>query len=157
MSQILVQGIPTDQAEALRGGGTDANGQTPLIRISRGPGNPCRHCLGLIADGDEKLVLSYRPFTGLQPYAESGPIFLHRNACRRYEASGLPAWFSYMDSALIRGYDQDDWIRYDTGQVVRGPELADTARQILAREGVAYVHIRSKFNCFQCRVDRAPG
>ena len=29
----------------------------------------------------------------------------------------------------------------------------DTARQILAREDVAYVHIRSKFNCFQCRVD----
>lgn len=155
MSQILVQGIPTDQVEALRGGGPDANGQAPLIRVSHGAANPCRHCLQLIADGDEKLVLSYRPFTSLQPYAESGPIFLHRHACRRYEAFGLPAWFSYMDAALIRGYDRDDWIRYDTGQVVRGPELADTAPQILAREDVAYVHIRSKFNCFQCRVDRA--
>ena len=155
MSQILVQGIPTDHVEALRGGGPDANGQAPLVRVSRGPANPCRHCLQLIADGDEKLVLSYRPFTSLQPYAESGPIFLHRHACRRYEAFGLPAWFAYMDAALIRGYDRDDWIRYDTGQVVRGPELANTARQILAREDVAYVHIRSKFNCFQCRVDRA--
>lgn len=155
MSQIFVQGIPTDYVEAIRGGGPDANGQAPLAQVSRGLRNPCRHCLGLIADGDEKLILSYRPFTSLQPYAESGPIFLHRRTCSRYEAFELPAWFSYMDSALIRGYDQDDWIQYDTGQVVRGPELADTARQILAREDVAYVHIRSKFNCFQCRVDRA--
>jgi Protein of unknown function (DUF1203) len=154
MSQILVQGIPTAYVDAIRGGGPDANGQAALAQVSRGLGNPCRHCLGLIEDGDQKLVLSYRPFTSLQPYAETGPIFLHQAACSRYEARELPAWFSYMDPALIRGYDQDDWIRYETGQVVRGSELAEAVSAILAREDVAYVHVRSKFNCFQCRVDR---
>lgn len=155
MSQILVQGIPTEYVDAIRRGGPDANGQAALIEVSRGLGNPCRHCLNLIEDGDQKLVLAYRPFTSLQPYAETGPIFLHRAGCRRYEACELPAWFSYMDPALIRGYGQDDWIKYETGQVVRGSALADVAAAILASDDVAYVHVRSKFNCFQCRVDKA--
>jgi hypothetical protein len=60
-----------------------------------------------------------------------------------------------MDPAIIRGYGSDDWIRYDTGHVVAGPELDAACRRILADDTVAYVHIRSKFNCFQCRVDRA--
>jgi hypothetical protein len=59
-----------------------------------------------------------------------------------------------MDPALVRGYGNDDWIRYDTGSVVRGPELTDACQRILTDDTVAYVHIRSKYNCFQCRVDR---
>ena len=154
MSKILVQGITTEYVEAIRSGGADANGQTAVVQVSRGLGNPCRHCLGLIEDGDDKLVLSYRPFTSLQPYAETGPIFLHRRECSKYEASALPAWFSYMDAALVRGYDHADWIRYETGRVVRGPELLEASSAILNSAEVAYVHVRSKFNCFQCRIDR---
>jgi hypothetical protein len=155
MGQIIVQGIPSDYVDAIRRGGADANGQTAVVQVSRGPGNPCRHCLRLIDDGDEKLVLSYRPFTSLQPYAETGPIFLHRSACIRYDAKSLPAWFSFLDPALIRGYGRDDWIRYETGQVVPGSELSSAAVATLAHDSVAYVHVRSKFNCFQCRIDRA--
>ncbi|MBI3746164.1 MAG: DUF1203 domain-containing protein, partial [Chloroflexi bacterium] len=114
----------------------------------------CRHCLQLIADGEDKLVLSYRPFTSLQPYAEAGPVFLHARGCERYEADTLPAWFAFLAPALVRGYDARDWIRYETGRVVDGPELEARCRQILADDDVAYVHIRSKFNCFQCRVER---
>jgi hypothetical protein len=67
----------------------------------------------------------------------------------------VPAWFDFMDPAIVRGYDGEDWIRYDTGDVVRGPVIADACRTILADPTVAYVHVRSKFNCFQCRIDRA--
>lgn len=59
------------------------------------------------------------------------------------------------DPAAIRGYGADHWIRYDTGQIVRGAELTAACEQILSDETIAYVHIRSKFGCFQCRVDRA--
>jgi hypothetical protein len=125
-----------------------------LVRIAEGLANPCRHCLGLIAPGDAKLVLAYRPFDRLQPYAETGPIFLHKDPCERYESEARPAWFDYLDPAIVRGYDGDDWIRYDTGDVVRGPELTTACQAILSDPTVAYVHVRSKYNCFQCRVDR---
>jgi len=154
MTQFVVRGISSDLVDAIRSGGPDANGQTAIAQVSRGPGDPCRHCLRLIDDGEDKLILSYRPFSTLQPYAEVGPIFLHRKSCQRYEAEELPAWFSHLQPALIRGYGQDDWIRYETGQVVPGTKLSEACREILAREDVSYVHIRSKFNCFQCRVDQ---
>jgi hypothetical protein len=154
MMKLAVQGIPTAHADQLRRGGPDAHGQAALRRRAEGQGNPCRHCLQLIAEGDEKLVLAYRPFAGLQPYAETGPVFLHARDCERYAADALPAWFAFMAPALVRGYDANDWIVYETGSVVDGPELEAACRRILANDAVAYVHIRSKFNCFQCRVER---
>jgi hypothetical protein len=152
--RLLVRGIPSEEAERIRTGGADANGQPALIRVAEGVANPCRHCLGLIAEGEHKLVLAYRPFAAAQPYAEVGPIFLHARPCARYEADALPGWFAFLDPALVRGYGSDDWILYPTGSVVAGAELGEACRRILADEAVAYVHIRSKFNCFQCRVDR---
>ncbi len=152
--KLAVQGIPSENARSLRAGGADANTQPALRRIAQGMMNPCRHCLQLIDDGDEMLVFSYRPFDQAQPYAETGPVFLHAAECQRYDSDRLPPWFAYMTPAVIRGYGSDDWIKYETGAVVPGGDLTATCHKILADPDVAYVHIRSKFNCFQCRVDR---
>jgi hypothetical protein len=153
--KLAVRGIDSEFVNLVRSGGADANGQPALSTKAVGPANPCRHCLQPIAQGDDKLVLAYRPFTGLQPYAEVGPIFLHQRECQRYEGDRLPDWFAYLQPALIRGYGQDDWIRYETGKVVAGSELGAECERILSNPEVAYVHIRSKYNCFQCRVERA--
>ena len=152
--KLAVQGIPSEHVELIRHAGTDANGQPAVTRVAEGVANPCRHCLELIAEGEEKLVLAYRPFDALHPYAEVGPIFLHKTSCERYDSDKLPSWFDYLDPAIIRGYGHDDWIRYDTGDVVPGIELTAACQKILSDATVEYVHIRSKFNCFQCRVDR---
>lgn len=68
--------LPTEEVRALQRGGPDAYGMVPEKRISDGDGVPCRHCLTNVAAGKEYLVLAYRPFPDLQPYAETGPIFL---------------------------------------------------------------------------------
>lgn len=153
--RLVVRGIPTEHVHHIRAGGPDAHGHPALRRVAQGQANPCRHCLQLIPEGEEKLVLAYRPFHAAQPYAEVGPIFLHARECPAYEASALPDWFAYLTPAIVRGYGHDHWIHYETGAVVAGSELADTCQKILSRRDTAYVHIRSKFNCFQCRVDRA--
>jgi len=153
---ILVQGIQSEAFEYLRAGGVDANGQAPLLRKAEGHANPCRHCLALITPGDDMLVLSYRPFPGpSQPYAETGPIFLHARACTRYIGASMPDWFAFLDPAVIRGYDANAWIRYETGAIVSGRDLARASEHILHGDAIAFVHIRSKFGCFQCQVERA--
>jgi hypothetical protein len=151
---LRIRGIPTDEVERIRCGGPDANGQPALERVAEGVANPCRHCIGLIAEGDRKLVLAYRPFDRLQPYAETGPIFLHKDPCERYDSEALPPWFDFLDPAIVRGYGDDDWIRYETGNVVAGREIGAACLSILDDPTIAYVHVRSKYNCFQCRVDR---
>ena len=91
---IVVRGIETEYVRLVRQGGTDANGQLAVKTVAQGSSNPCRHCLGLISEGEQKLVLAHRPFDRLQPYAEVGPIFLHGEDCVRYESDRLPAWFA---------------------------------------------------------------
>lgn len=152
---VLFHAIPTEDAVRLRNGGTDAYDRLPEVLISEGHGYPCRHCLSNIAAGDEVLVLAYRPFPALQPYAETGPIFLHRKPCPRYEASEVLPPILDSPDYIVRGYGRDDRIVYGTGAVTPTEGIRDRAEELLARDDIAYAHIRSaRNNCYQCRVEK---
>ncbi len=157
MNNIVFRAMPTADARHFQNGGPDAYGQVPERRISDGDGVPCRHCLEDVAKGEPYLVLAYRPFPAPQPYAETGPIFLHAGPCARAEdAAHVPAMMARRKAHLVKGYSADDRIVYGTGQIV-GPEaLEEAASHVLARDDVAYVHVRSALNnCYTCRIDRA--
>lgn len=153
-SQIRFLPMPGDQAAAYRAGAPDAYGLAPELRVSPG-GYPCRHCLTDIAEGDTYLTLAYRPFPTLQPYAETGPIFLHAEACPRYEATEvLPPMLGSPDY-IVRGYGHDDRIVYGSGGVVATQAIMERAQELLADPTIAYLHVRSaRNNCYQCRVQR---
>jgi hypothetical protein len=123
--------------------------------VSDGPGHPCRHCLKNIDAGEELLVFAYRPFPELQPYAETGPVFLHKEPCERYAAEEvLPPVLTSPDF-IVRGYNADNRIVYGTGAVTLTPDIRSYATQLLERPEIAYVHVRSaRNNCYQCRIDR---
>jgi len=149
--------MPTKEARAYQAGAVDAYGLLPERRVSDGDGVPCRHCLQDVAAGEDYLILAYRPFPALQPYAETGPIFLHAEACERAGASHeTPAMLAKRAAHLIKGYSSDDRIVYGTGKIVPSAELTAEAAGILSREDVAYVHVRSSVNnCYTCRIERA--
>lgn len=153
---VLFKALPTETARALQKGGPDAYGLVPERRISDGDGVPCRHCLKNVAAGEAYLILAYRPFPELQPYAETGPIFLHAEACERAEdAATIPELFLETSDYIVRGYGADHRIVYGTGAVVPTPDIAEQANMILKREEVAYLHMRSaRNNCYQCRIER---
>ncbi|MBD9454039.1 DUF1203 domain-containing protein [Rhizobium sp. RHZ02] len=155
MTDIRFSAMPTANAENLWNGGTDAYGFLPETMVSDGPGHPCRHCLKNIDAGEELLVFAYRPFPELQPYAETGPVFLHKEPCERYAAEEvLPPVLTSPDF-IVRGYNADNRIVYGTGAVTLTPDIRSYATQLLERPEVAYVHVRSaRNNCYQCRIDR---
>ncbi len=156
MSTILFAAMPTPDAEHLWSGSPDSYGLRPEIRLSSGAGTPCRHCLRNIDEGVPYLTLAYRPFPALQPYAETGPIFLHAEPCLRYEAIEiLPPVLATSRDFIVRGYGSDDRIVYGTGAVTETARIVDRAEELLARDDIAYLHVRSaRNNCFQCRIDR---
>jgi hypothetical protein len=157
MTPLRFIALPTDGVRRLQSGGPDAHGQPPERHISDGDGVPCRNCLTDVAAGEPYLVLAYRPFATLQPYAECGPIFLHAEACARYADEGSPpALFAARRHLLIRGYGADERIVYGTGRQIAAADLADAAAEVLRRPAVAFVHVRSAANnCYQCRIERA--
>lgn len=148
--------LPTEAVRALQAGGPDANGQLPEVMVSDGSGNPCRHCLRDIPTGESMLILAYRPFPTVHPYAETGPIFLCAEPCERHpETSELPELFKSREIFLLRGYGADDRILYGTGQVVETRAVMDTVAKLLEQSDTAYVHMRSaSYNCFLCRIER---
>jgi hypothetical protein len=117
---------------------------------------PCRHCLRTVPAGKPYLVLAYRPFPALQAYAETGPIFLCAEECDRLpETDVMPSMFKPTPDYIVRGYDDQDRIVYGTGAVVPTGEICGRAHELLEREEIAYLHMRSaRNNCYQCRIDR---
>lgn len=154
---ITYLAMPTEEARAFQSGAPDAYGQPPERHVSDGDGIPCRHCLQNVGAGEEYLVLSYRPFPSPQPYAETGPIFLHAAPCARAaDAAGIPPSLARRVAHLIKGYSANDRIVYGTGKVVASADVDAEAARILERPEVAYVHVRSALNnCYTCRIERA--
>ena len=100
------------------------------------------------------LVLGFRPFKSLQPYAETGPIFLCGESCERYDEFRLPALYASR-TMLVRGYDQNERIIYGTGKAVSGNDIPGYASQLFEREEVAFIHVRSSSdNCFHFKMEQ---
>lgn len=153
---IRFEALPTDAARALQRGGPDAYGHQPERRISDGAGVPCRHCLKTVEAGEPYLIVAHRPFATLQPYAETGPIFLHARECERAPAGDARPAILASPDYIVRGYDAGERIVYGTGAVTPTAEIAAYAEKLLGDDRIAFVHIRSaRNNCFQCRVERA--
>ncbi|WP_085904528.1 DUF1203 domain-containing protein [Kiloniella majae] len=149
--------IPTEHARHIQAGGKDENGLVPEKLISDGNGFPCRHCLKGIEKDEEVLVISYRPFPQKQPYAESGPIFLHSKTCEAHHSNGnIPDNIQSQGITLIRGYNSDNKIVYGTGKTIKSSDIKAEALKMFEADNIAYVHARSATNnCFTCRIERA--
>ena len=146
--------IPTEIARRYQADGVDSHGLLPERRVSEGGGNPCRHCLRMIPEGAAMLVLAHRPFASLQPYAETGPIFLCADPCEAGGGVAVPEILASPDY-IVRGYGADERIVYGTGGVVATADVPARAAEVLAMPGVAFVHVRSaRNNCFQVRIER---
>jgi hypothetical protein len=147
--------LPTDSARALRSGAADAYGHTPERSISDGHGNPCRHCLQGIPKGADMLIFAHRPFQELQPYAETGPIFLCADACVQGGGPDLPEILQTSPDYLVKGYSVDERIVYGTGGIVPSDQISAYAGEVFESPEVTHVHVRSaRNNCYLLRIDR---
>jgi hypothetical protein len=147
--------LDSEKVRRLRNAALDAYGQPPEVSVSDGNGNPCRHCLAEIERGKPMLILAHRPFDSLQPYAETGPIFLCGEDCTRYpQTAGVPALYQHSEM-LIRGYDHGERIIYGSGKVINMGSIHTEAERLFADPELAFIHARSSTNnCYHFRIER---
>ncbi|MEO0362508.1 MAG: DUF1203 domain-containing protein [Pseudomonadota bacterium] len=155
-ADIRFHPLPDEAVAALRAGGPDAYG-APAERIrSSGRGVPCRCCLKDIPEGRETLLLAHRPFDELQPYAETGPIFLCADCASRPASAAPPPVVAARPEFLVKAYGDDARIRYGTGRITKTEEIPAYCAELLSEAETAFVDLRSSVNnCFICRVTRA--
>ncbi|MGR3492531.1 MAG: DUF1203 domain-containing protein [Shimia sp.] len=152
---IHFHGLPTGTVDILRNS-PDAYGLPPERHTSDGDGIPCRHCLKMVPIGAPYLTVAHRPFEGLNPYTETGPIFLCAAPCEAATPNDALPEILASPTYILRGYSADERILYGTGQVIARAEIQTRAAELLRRPEIAFVDIRSAANnCYQCRVTRA--
>jgi hypothetical protein len=150
----ILSGMPSDEAQAFRNGAKDVYGNVPEHQTSSGTGVPCRHCLKIIPKDAGVLVLAYRPFDGLHPYAETGPIFLCADECETTRAV-VPDVLTASPQYLIKGYTADQRIKYGTGAIVPQAEATTKIAELLEQSDLAFVDVRSASNnCWLMRAKR---
>ncbi len=153
---ISFQSYDAATVAALRAGGADVYGRPAERAMSDGKGKPCRCCLAQVPAGAEMLICAARPFPALQPYAETGPIFLCAAECDAFDGAGVPPILQTSPTYLLKAYDVDHRIVYGTGQITPAAEVSDYAETLLQMDGVAFVDVRSATNnCFLTRITAA--
>lgn len=152
---IAFRGLSTHTVNILRQTRRDAYDNPIERRLANGDGC-CRHCLAPTPPDQDMLILAHRPFEGLNPYTETGPIFLCAEDCQAPKPEATIPTLLAAPQYLVRGYSSDERIVYGTGKVIPTPEIPAYAQQLLSDPAIAFVDVRSASNnCYQCRIRRA--
>jgi len=147
--------IPSALADKVRTSGTSPGyGHPAHTEVATGHG-PCRHCLRTFDVGQERRTLfTYDPFHGIEPLPLPGPVYIHAEACERYdESAGFPADLLVHSLTLVAyaaGRRMLDEVH------VIGDEVKPALERLFDAPAVRYVHVRdSKAGCYDLRVERA--
>ena len=152
--------LPADVvAQLLR---EDDSGRAPQLVTDPDGGSPVRCCLRASRPGERLALASYAPLRrwaaarGVDPgaYDETGPVFLHAEACDGFTEQGYPQ--ELRDAPrMLRAYSR-------TGRILRGvqvPAYGEFEKELdalLADPSVAVVHGRAvEFGCFTFAAERA--
>lgn len=154
MTTLRYRGIEDETVRGVRETLRDAHGNALHVWISDDHGNPCRSCLRLTAPGTRLILFAHRPFTTSGPYAETGPVFVHAEACKPYASrSAFPADF-VSRSLTVRAYSARGAIV--AGYVVDGHVAEAVLQQLFADEAVAFAHVRNPgWGCWDFAIERA--
>jgi hypothetical protein len=153
MDRIRVAGIPQSVADAVRATMRAPDYGHPAHRARASGYGPCRLCLRRFLIGaEERILFTYNPSSEPDGLPAPGPVFIHAEACARYDAAQLPPDFCKVPM-VIEGYRGGGWLV--TQEKVNGTPPEEVIAGVLAMRGVNYVRIRNaEAGCFMARVDR---
>jgi hypothetical protein len=125
----------------------------PAHRELAGGYGPCRLCLRTFAVGrEERLLFTYQPFHEPGSLPAPGPVFVHAEACERYDALELPPDCRTFP-LVVEGYAAG-------GRLVAQERVLDepaeaVLERVLGTDHVAFGHLRNgEAGCFVARVER---
>lgn len=132
--------LATEVAEAARRALASGAPDHAVIMADSPAGYPCRHCLRWAQPGERMILFPYSAIPAGHPYSETGPIFVHADACARYEAKDeFPA--DFRNGRVFRAY-RADYNMIDA-EIVNGAEPEAVVEKLLKNPEAAFVHARS--------------
>jgi hypothetical protein len=152
-SNFRIVALATEIAEAARHAAANGASDHAVITADSPRGYPCRHCLRW-AQPDERVILfPYPAIPHGHPYSETGPIFVHVEACERYNATDeFPA--DFRSGRVFRAYSSS--YNMIDAEVVNGTEPEAVIEKLLENPETAFVHARSVTRgCYTFGIERS--
>ena len=152
-AMLRFQGIPDAFAAEVREKMVAPEYGHPAHRsLAQGYG-PCRQCLRTFAVGrDERILFTYQPFREADSLPAPGPVFIHAEACERYDAPALPPDLRSLP-LVFEAYGNG--AHFLAQERVTEGTAEETLRALFERTSADYVHIRNgEVGCFIARVER---
>jgi hypothetical protein len=152
-SKFLIVPLASEIADAARQAALRGEGDHAIIVADSPRGFPCRHCLQFARPGERMILFPYAAIPAGHPYSETGPIFVHAEPCRRYDAvNEFPE--ELRQGRALRAYNSKfDMIE---AEVVNGCEPEEVAEGLLQDPDIAFVDVRSVTRgCYTFRMERA--
>ncbi|MBO0847371.1 MAG: DUF1203 domain-containing protein [Nocardioides sp.] len=147
---------PIDPArlDAVREHGQDEHGNPFTAYDATGDGEPLRCCLRFARPGERIALISWAPFTGVSPWREVGPVYVHAERCEGYAERWLPSELR-RGPRVLRTYRADGSMDYEHNTLVGDEDLEPVLDRLLSEPGVATVHVRTVLpQCFLYAVTR---
>jgi len=103
---------------------------------------PCRSCLRQFHVGcDRRLLFTYNPFAGIDPYPSPGPIFIHENACQPFDqVSTFPPELRSLP-LTFEGYGLERWLV--ARERPTDSDIEAAIARLFANPDVDYIHVRN--------------
>ena len=151
MTALRFQGIAESVASEVRTTMRAPRYGHPAHReLAQGYG-PCRLCLRTFTEGrDERILFTYQPFSDAGSLPSPGPVFVHAEACERYESDTMPPDFASLP-LVFEAYGSGGRMLAQDRVGVNASD--DAVRELFEQTGADYIHIRNgEAGCFMARV-----
>ena len=145
--------LPSEIAQEARRAAAQGRSDHAVITVESPHSAPCRHCLRWAEPGERVILFPFASVPAGVPYSETGPIFVHEEACQPYATTAqYPS--DFRQGRVLRAYDSSDNM---TDAVVVNDETPESViDRLLNNPQTAYLHVRSvSRGCFTFKIDRA--
>jgi hypothetical protein len=154
MISIRVVAIPTEIAESVRKSMQDPQYGFPAHTVVAAGDAPCRHCLQMVAAGENQVLFTYDAFAGIENLPLPGPVYIHAQACERYPEYGVFPSALRKSPRTLNAYARGR--KFVAQEYVEEGNVDATVERLFARHDVDYIHVRSTTaGCYTFRLERA--
>ena len=152
--RFAVEAMPQGIATYVRENGRDPGwGHAVVTEPATGFG-PCRLCLRTFTEGERRILFTYDSYAGVAEFPQPGPVYIHEDDCRRYDAEAFPPDLRSLEltfEGIAAGPRVIALERSDDDRV------EDAIERLLEDRDVEFVNVRNtEAGCFVVRIDRVP-
>jgi len=115
---------------------------------------PCRSCLKKFCEGEEeRIYMTYDPFSGKSDLPLPGPVFIHSDRCEEFTGDGFPQELLSIPM-LFDGYGEHSSLK--VSEPIEKENFEDQIARMLSAPDVEFVHIRNaEAGCFIATIERS--